>query len=216
MKENLSLLKKIALKAGFSWFLVVGIGVFTSLVCLITSFFLYQNYEGVSGFEVITNALRHEFWTLLLFVSSIAMLLFSVLYANKYAIHTTLSLVWKEKMQAFIAPKLETYIANISKKQPNWLSSVTNASALKMKLLGEMRFDSNINSINKKVLQYGFKKINMDDVDFSQPNLDYPAIIAYKINEKITEMAKPSLKLFWGLLILLFVIMIIAIVKMPR
>jgi hypothetical protein len=215
MKENLQLLKKIAVKAGLSWFLVVGIGVTISLICIITSFFLYENYEGVSGLERLTNAIHHEFWTLLLFILGICMMIFSVLYANKYAIHTSLSLVWKEKLQGFIAPKLETYIINISNKQPNWLSSITNASALKMKLLGEMRFDSNINSINKKVLQYGFKKINLDDVDFSQPYLDYPAIIAYKINEKITKMAKPSLKLFFGLIILLFIIMIVAIIKKP-
>jgi hypothetical protein len=215
MKENLQLLKKIAVKAGFSWFLVVGIGFGVSLVCLITSCFLYENYEGVTGFKRLTNAVRHEFWTLLLFISSIAMMIFSILYANKHAIYTTLSLVWKEKLQGFIAPKLETYIINISNKQPNWLSSITNASALKMKLLGEMRFDSNLNTINKKVLQYGFKKINLDDVDFSQPNLDYPAIIAYKINEKITKMAKPSMRLFFGLIILLFIIMVIAIIKKP-
>ena len=216
MNEKLELLKKIALKAGIAWVKILAIGILISIIGIVASFFLYQNYEGATGFSRVTNAIRHEFWTVFLFISSIAMLVFSVLFANKYAIHTIISIVYKEKLQDFVTPKIEKYISNISDKQPDWLGKLTNASAVKIKLLGELRFDSDISTINKRVLKYGFKKINLDDVDFSQPHLDYPAIIAYKINEKISKIATPSMKMFWFSTLLLIIVLIIAIIKVPR
>ncbi|WP_309608553.1 hypothetical protein [Flavobacterium sp.] len=216
MNEKLALLKKIALKAGIAWVKIIGIGILISIIGIIASYFLYQNYEGVNGFGRITNAFRNEFWTVLLFISNVGMFIFSILFANKYAIHTIISIVYKEKLQDFVTPKIEKYISNISNKQPGWLDKLTNASVVKIKLLGELRFDSNISSVNKKVLRYGFKKINLDDVDFSQPHLDYPAIIAYKINEKISKIATPSMKIFWVSAVLLLILLLIAIIKMPR
>ena len=216
MNEKLELLKKIALKAGIAWVKILAIGILISIIGIVASFFLYQNYEGATGFSRVTNAIRHEFWTVFLFISSIAMLVFSVLFANKYAIHTIISIVYKEKLQDFVTPKIEKYINNISAKQPDWLGKLTNSSAVKIKLLGELRFDSEISSVNKKVLRYSFKKINLDDVDFSQPHLDYPAIIAYKINEKISKIATPNMKIFWVSTVLLLILLVIAIIKMPR
>ena len=213
MKENLQLLKKIALKAGIAWVTIIGIGTLVFIIGIIASYLLYQNLDGVSGFDRITNAFRKEFWTVLLFISSFAMLIFSVIFANKYAIHTIISIVYKEKLQDFVTPKIEKYINNISNKQPDWLGNLTNASAVKIKLLGELRFDSDVSSVNKKVLNYGFKKINLDDVDFSQPHLDYPAIIAFKINEKISKIATPDMKMFWISAILFLVVLVIAVIR---
>ena len=96
MNEKLELLKKIALKAGIAWVKILAIGILISIIGIVASFFLYQNYEGATGFSRVTNAIRHEFWTVFLFISSIAMLVFSVLFANKYAIHTIISIVYKE------------------------------------------------------------------------------------------------------------------------
>ena len=93
------------------------------------------------------------------------------------------------------------------------MGNLTNASAVKIKLLGELRFDSDVSSVNKKVLNYGFKKINLDDVDFSQPHLDYPAIIAFKINEKISKIATPDMKMFWISAILFLVVLVIAVIR---
>ena len=216
MNEKLELLKKIALKAGISWFKIIGIGILIAVLGIIASYFLYQNYKGITGYEKLTPEIRYEFWTILLFISSIAMLVFSVMFANKFAIHTIVSIVYKEKLQDFVTPKIEKYISNISNKQPDWLNKLTNASAVKIKLLGELRFDSDINSVNRKVLQYGFKKINLDDVDFSQTHLDYPAIIAFKINEKISKIATPDMKIFWFSAVLLLILLAIAIIKAPK
>jgi hypothetical protein len=211
MSENIALLKNIALKSGGAWFKILFFGILISVLGIIASFALYENYEGATGLNGLSNALRYEFWTVLLFFGSLALLIFSVIFANKYALHTTLSLIWKEKAADFVAPKLQNYIANITVKQPNWLSGIGNASAVKVKLLGEMRFDSSLGTINKKVLQYGFKKINMDDVDFSQPNIDFPAIISYKINEQIAKIAQPSIKPFWISVLILVIILGLAI-----
>lgn len=213
MTENLELLKKIALKAGFAWVKIIALGILTAIIGVVTSYFLYQNQENASGLGRITNAVRYEFWTFLLFISSLALFVFSILFANKYSIHTIISIVYKDKLQDFVTPKVEMYINNISSKQPNWLSKLTDKSAVKIKLLGELRFDSNISSVNKKVLQYAFKKINLDDVDFSQPHLDYPAIIAFKINEKISKIATPTMKVFWFSILLLIIILVIAVIK---
>jgi hypothetical protein len=213
MKENLSLLKKIALKAGFSWIKIIVLGILISIIGVITSLILYSNHENPSGSNSLTTLFTKQYLTTILFVSSCVMLVFTVVFANKFALHTTISLVYKEKLQNFIEPKIDTYIANISKKQPGWLDKVTSASGVKLKLLGEMRFDKNISTLNKKVLQFGFKQINMDDVDFSQPDINYPAIISYKINQKIAELATPSMKLFWILSLLLTIILTAAVIK---
>ena len=216
MKENLELLKKIAFKAIIAWVKIIALGILIFIVGIVASYFLHQNYKGVAESGSGTNAIRNEFWTLFLFISSIAMLIFSVLFANKYVIHTIVSIIYKEKLQDFVTPKIETYISNISSKQPDWLNKLTNASAVKIKLLGELRFDSDISSVNRKVLQYGFKKINLDDVDFSQSHLDYPAIIAFKINEKISKIATPNMKIFWFSAVLLLILLAIAIIKAPK
>ena len=168
MNENLELLKKIALKAGIAWFKIIGIGILVSVIGIITSYFLYQNYEGATGFSRITNAFRHEFWTVLLFISSLTMLVFSVLFANKYAIHTIISIVYKEKLQDFVTPKIELYLNNISTKQPGWLDKLTNASVVKIKLLGELRFDSNISSVNNFFKISRLLAINIQNFYFQQ------------------------------------------------
>ncbi|MCR6639259.1 MAG: hypothetical protein NVV82_09800 [Sporocytophaga sp.] len=47
------------------------------------------------------------------------------------------------------------------------------------------------------MLDYGFKKLSLDGIDFQDSDFSIQATIAEKIKAQISSIAKPSLKVFW-------------------
>ncbi len=213
MKENLKLFTSIAGKSFLGWLKVVLIGMSLSLVGVITAMIIRGTssvQDNVSGDTYLAAAPLGDVWSNLLLTVSIVLAVIYIMLANKYALQSSIYLIWENKLAGFVEPLIEKGFKQISSKQPDWLRNGIDTGTVKTRLLDEIRKDANANKIQKKVLDYGFKKLNLDGIDFQDSDFSIQATIAEKIKAQISSIAKPSLKVFW--IVALLHVLILALV----
>lgn len=135
--------------------------------------------------------------TIYLVVSSLIFLTIYFIIANKTSLSFIISRLFDEKLSSILGEKVYYLLASISEKQPNWVQSIKNGAALKEKLLDSSQQDSSLNKIQRKAIAYGLKKINLDDINFQQENLNLPQEVSDRLMFKLSEIAKHSYGLFW-------------------
>jgi len=79
-----------------------------------------------------------------------------------------------------------------------------------LKILQEIR-DSKENKWLKKIIIYGFKKVELDEIDFKNENVSFTEILKGKIIDKLEDISQPSRLFFylilgWQALILLLTV----------
>jgi hypothetical protein len=200
MNENLKLFTSIAGKSFFGWLKVVLIGVTLSIVGIITALIIRGTssvQDNVSGDTYLAAAPVGEVWSNLLLTVSIVLVVIYIMLANKYALQSSIYLIWENKLADFVEPLVAKGFKQISSKQPDWLRNGIDGVTFKTRLLDEIRKDTNANKIQKKVLDYGFKKLSLDGINFQDSDYSVQSTIAEKIKAQISSIAKPSLKVFW-------------------
>lgn len=153
-----------------------------------------------------------ESFSVILIIISFIFLFLYFAFASKYAIQTSLYLLWENKLSDFVLPKTLAYLEQISNaSSPEWLKNAANKALLKTKLLDEVKKDKNIKRIQRYALNFGFKKLKLKDTDFEQ---DQPlaSIICQKINNAITRTGKPSLFLFWLMFVSQIILLLLALI----
>jgi hypothetical protein len=172
-------------------------------VCFIVSLFLIQNTTG-SGFAgaragglgaivgLITMFAR-EFWVASLFWSSFGSIILYFLVAQSYAVHTVVALVWREKMSGFVFARIERYLQKISAARPDWMKSLGEQALLRVRLLDAVRNDPSLGRVERTVLQFGFRQLKLDDVNFQDSSVGIASIVNAKVEAKLSEIATPSL-----------------------
>ncbi|MBO9703876.1 MAG: hypothetical protein J7604_26955 [Sporocytophaga sp.] len=214
MKENLKLFASIAGKSFFSWIKVVLIGVTLSIVGIITALIIRGTSSGqdnISGDTYLAAAPSGDLWSYLLLVVSIGLVVIYIMLANKHALQTSIYLIWENKLADFVDPLVEKGFKKISSKQPDWLKNGIDGVTVKARLLDEIRKDDNANKIQKKVLDYGFKKLSLDGIDFQGSDFSIQTTISEKIKAQISAIANPSLKMFWILSLVHVLILSLAV-----
>lgn len=129
--------------------------------------------------------------------------------ANKVSIHNALYQLWKTQAGDFIANQVEKITSKFTDKE-GWQREITNKAILKAKILQENKSDPNSSKLQRKLISYGFKKINLDDINFQDENLKLSHILKVKFYDFISNTAKPSLKLFWILIFLQIFLLIVS------
>lgn len=100
------------------------------------------------------------------------------------------------KLTDYIEPKVQMLINKIIAKQPNFVKQIP---------IGRFSVSSWSRKINKTIQLRGFQKnnrilpekIKMDDVNFSDPNLNYGEVISSKLKQFVQESLEPSMLLVW-------------------
>ena len=153
---------------------------------------------GLIVFIFSSKANAASYNTIYIVVSSLVFLIFYFIIANKTSLSFIISRLFDEKLSSVIGEKVCGLIQSFSEKQPNWMQSIKNGAALKDKLLDSSQQDSSLNKIQRKVIAYGLKKINLDDVNFQQENINLAQEVSDRLMLKLSETAKHSYGLFWG------------------
>ena len=161
MNENIKTFARIGTNSTLKWLGIFLLGILISLVLF--TIVLVQN---IKYFGFITNNPA----ALILLIGTPFFIFIYLLIANKFSIQNVIYNIWINKGQEFVEPLVEKIGAKITSKS-NWASEVSNQAKLKAKLISENASDMETPKIQRKILNYAIKKVQLDDINFKDENL---------------------------------------------
>ena len=196
MNENIKTFAKIGIKSTLKWFGIFAFG--TGITILFFTLVLIQNRKF---FELMTT--NPAGFTTLISVPLFIFLYFII--ANKYTIQNIIYSIWINKGHEFVEPLVNKIGTRITSKT-NWTSEVSNQVLLRAKLINENANDIETPKMQRKILNYVIKNINLDDINFKDENLRLTDVLVLKIKSFISTVSKPSLTSFWIVVLVQIVI----------
>jgi hypothetical protein len=118
-------------------------------------------------------------------------------FGNQYIIKKIISKIVTDKSESLIHPFLDKVLTKFKDKQPNVLRNSGDFTLNKLKIIQEIKNDKSENKWLKKILVFGMKKIQLDDVDFSKENLNFYEIIKTKTIQSLQSVSEPSKNAIW-------------------
>ena len=210
MKGHLKTIAKISGKSIWAWTKIILLAGFFFFVTLAIGLFLVADNPAESGpgghgggplaFLVLFIVLWHylitdPFPTILLIFSFLSIPLFFFL-ANKYAVTTFLSNLYQNKLADVMENKLQLLLQKVFNKFPA-LFEKSDWKTVNLKLIQESKEDPSISRVYRKSIAFGLKKINMDDVNLSDPDLSLSHLITQKLKDAVNDTLEPTLKPVW-------------------
>ncbi|WP_281232718.1 hypothetical protein [Flavobacterium gelatinilyticum] len=205
MKEEIKIIAGISAKSSLKWLSVMLTGNLFTLICFFV--ILFQNVHFAGGghgnlYAFITGLFFSNICGFILFAGAPV---FGALYfvlANKTAAQYMLHLTWKNKVFSSYIDSKVVFLVDKLTSSNNWAGKASNAAMFRLQLLEANRNDKENSKIKKRIIGYVFKKINLDDIDFSNPDLKLSEIVSIKLNNFISDAVKPSSLFFWLLFLL--------------
>lgn len=127
--------------------------------------------------------------------------------ANKISIQEFIHQIYKNKAGDVLESKVTRIVDKVTDKN-DWLKTISNETLLRAKLLETNRLSEDSSKVKKKAIAYLFKKISLNDIDFTNKDLKLSNVLSSKLNNFILEKSKPSFLLFWILIILQIILFI--------
>ncbi|MGO4708726.1 hypothetical protein AB4Y90_06315 [Chryseobacterium sp. 2TAF14] len=129
---------------------------------------------------------------------------------NKYVMFRTINRLIADKGEQILFPMIDRILNKVKTNQPQLMQSGVDKTKLQLKVLQDIR-DSKENKWFKKIIAYGFKKVELNEIDFRDENVSFTEILKNKIIEKLKDISEPSrlffyLILSWQTLILLLTV----------
>lgn len=144
--------------------------------------------------------------TLLSMIAS-PFLLFSM--GNKYVMLKTINRLISDKGEKLLFPIIDKILLKVKEYQPELFKQGVDKTKLQLKILQEIR-DSKQNKWLKKIITFGFKKVDLNEIDFIDENVSFSEIIKVKIIEQLKSISEPSRLFFWILLVFNFLVLVLA------
>ena len=199
MKENLKYIAKLSTIALFSFVKINMLAAFSTIIVGVIGFFLLtKNIDaGNSGHASATPFLVMTFfarligsilWCLVCFGSPF---IFFVL-GNKYILSKLANKLITDKSDSLINPLLENVLEKFKENQSESLKNTGDFSLNKLKLIHEIQNNKSENRLLRKIIVFGMKKIKLDDINFSQENLNFFDIIKLKTIQSLQNITQPS------------------------
>lgn len=225
MHSNITIFAKIASRSFLAWLSIVIPGLLLSLAGFTVAIVLIGRHPGpgFSGgghaggigallglFVLFTIA----FWSTLLLVISFAGLFLFPSLASGYTLKKALFLSWENKVGDYFIEKIGGYLDRIlpQQKKDAGMGDDTFKKASIKELKTEVSKDRDTNKLQKRLLNYLLKKVNLDDVNWSAPVPDIKNAILLKIKTFIGEKIRPSATLIRLAMALIVVVMILALI----
>jgi hypothetical protein len=204
MNERLKYIAKLSLSALLSFLKIYILTTLSTVLVAIIGFILIaKNIDvGTSArvsiipFLIVvftTKTMSAILWCLVFFGSPF---LFFAL-ANKYVLLKLSNKVITDKSDDVILPILEKAIQKFQEKKPVVLKNLEEYSLHKMKLIQEIRENPAENKWLKRVVVFALKKVRLDDIDFSDEQLDFFDIIKIKTIQFLQNITKPKRSMIW-------------------
>jgi hypothetical protein len=133
--------------------------------------------------------------------------------ASGYTLKKTLFLVWDHQLGDFFIEKLSLYVDKVIQRVAE--RKGTSDATLKKESIKELRLevkqDSTTSKLQKRLLNYLLKKVNLDDIDWKSDPAKIKNQVLARVKEYIGEKLMPSK--FWIRLamILPIVLMVLAL-----
>jgi len=178
-----------------------------AVLCIITMVVIVSQTFNNGGGPVHTNG---EAAIVVLFLArpiSFGLTVLSILGApfllftlgNKYVMFRTINRLISDKGEQLLFPIIDRILNKIKANQPQLMQSGVDKTKLQLKVLQEIR-DSKENKWFKKIIAYGFKKVELDEIDFKDENVSFTEIVKNKIIDKLKDISEPS-RLFFYLIL---------------
>lgn len=209
LKESLKIAGEIMLKSTLKWVLIVFLGSFFTLLSFLVA--LFWNLDLVIGQEhkfasFFYGLLEENIPAFLLVFGAPIFFIVYVVMAQKVTIKNTTYLLMRSKAGDYVTQVLVSAVERMSNKN-QWSANLMNKAALKMQVLREIKDDPNASGVQRSIIRYGFRKIDLEDVDFKNgQNLSEKLVDKFKLF--FEEMMKPTLMYFWILLLVQFILLI--------
>lgn len=214
MKESIKTAVAISGKTALKWIFIFALG---NIVTLITFFVAFYNNIGVAGgghgsiIGLFIGLLTTNIFAFLLIFGAPVFLAIYFIIANKVSIQNAMYLLWKGKAGDYISSKVGGLTKKITEKE-GWRKELTDKAFLKAKMLQLAKDDNDTSKLQRKIISFGFKKINLDEVDFQDEKLNLSDFLSDKFNNFVSETAKPSLQLLWILIFIQIALLICSII----
>ncbi|MBJ2175843.1 hypothetical protein JBL43_16435 [Aureibaculum sp. A20] len=213
MKENIKLVAKITGKTALKWLFIFALGNIVTLITFLIA--LFRNIEVAGGghgniIALFVGLLSTNFFAFLLIFGAPIFIILYFIIANKISIQHAIYLLWEGRLGSYISSKVGKLTTTLTNKE-GWKKELSDKAVLKAQLFQSAKDDADTSKLQRKVINFGLKKIKLDDVNFQDKNLDLSLVITEKFNNFISETVKPSLKLFWGLVLIQIVLLISSI-----
>ncbi|WP_289661538.1 hypothetical protein [Flavobacterium panacagri] len=213
MTEEIKIVASISAKSTLKWFFIMISGLFFTLICFFVILFQNSNYAGGGHgnvYALLSGLFLNNICGFVLFAGAPVFIFLYFLIANKAAIQQLIYLTWNNKVFAgYVDSKVVLLVDKITGSN-NWASTISNESMLRLKLLEANRNDKESSKIKKKIINYLFQKIRLDDVDFKREDLKLSEVVSMKLNQFISESVEPSLLFFWLLLLFQIILFVVA------
>jgi hypothetical protein len=191
--EQLKFYAKIASASLLRWLLISGSGLLLSAIGLFVALHLLGNNAGASW----GTAAREELWTAALLLGSLALPAITFVLANKITLGFVLYGLFENKLLPLIGDRVAALVGSFIARQGGLAETLSSVSTLRDKLVTLAGEDSTLNKIQRKAVRYGLARVRLDDIDFRQPDLNLPGVIAGRVVETLQAAAEPGYQLFW-------------------
>jgi len=184
---------KIASASFLRWLLVFGAGLLLSLVGIVVSLYLLGHGAQAGWLAAASGAL----WSTALFLGSLALPAAYFVLANKITLGFVLYGLFENKLLPLIEERVSALISRFISRQESLAGVLANVPALREKLVALVGEDSTLNKIQRQAMRYGLARVRLDDIDFRQPDLNLPGVIAGRVVDELQAAAEPGYLLFW-------------------
>ena len=201
MKENLIYFAKLSGTAISSFLKINILAVFSTVLVVIIEFYLLSKNVN-AGSSAHTSAIPflammfafRPIGSILWYITCLASPFLFFTLGNKYIITKLANKLITDKSESLINPLLDKVINKFQSKQPNVVKNAGDFSINKLKIIQDIKDDSSENKWLRKIIVFGMKKINLDDVDFNQENQNFFDIIKLKTYQSLKNISEPSRK----------------------
>ena len=203
MSDNIKTAARIAGLVLLKWLLVVAAGCAISLICAAIVLFKSRGMSGGGhgsawGYMLTLFSIDTAGF-MLLFGAPLFMVLY-IIVANKTAILSMVHEVLRGKAGGIISGKVGELVEGLAHGGTGMVRA-TDAAMMRVRLLQANMNNPGTSKPQRRVIRYGLKKMRLDDIDFQRKDLDLGTLVVGKMDQVLQETSKPSLKLFWLLVL---------------
>lgn len=198
MKEKTIYVAKLTTSSIFSFIKINVIGAMSTSLILILGFIIlskninpgHSEHVSVIPYLAMIFAVK-PISSILFYITLIASPLLFFFLGNKYILSKVINKVLKDKSEKYIYPILDKILIKVKDSKDNLLQNGENYNDVKKKIIQQLK-NENENRLTKKVIEYGLKKVKLDDVDFRNENLSIIEILKSKIIQVLQNISEPS------------------------
>jgi translation elongation factor EF-1beta len=208
INEDVKYFAKLFGRATFSFLKINLIGQFAiAILCVATlMLIIMQTYpsgggpvhtSGEAAVVVLFMQRPIAFGLTVISILASPFLLFSM--GNKYVMFKTINRLIADKGEKLLFPILDKILLKVKEHQPELFRQGVDKTKLQLRILQEIR-DSKQNKWLKKIITFGFKKVDLNEIDFKDENVSFSEIIKIKIIDQLKSISEPSRLFFWVIL----------------